>query len=61
MTGDQLKAAQRKLGMTNAQLCAALAVAETSLCNWKAGRWPVPRTVELAMLYLQRTNRPGSR
>jgi DNA-binding XRE family transcriptional regulator len=52
MTGESLRRAQRQLGMTNAQLCRALDVAETSLCNWKAGRWPVPRAIELAVKYL---------
>lgn len=52
MTGEGLRRAQRQLGLTNAQLCKTLEIAETTLCNYKAGRWPVPRTVELAVKYL---------
>lgn len=52
VTGEQLKKAQRALGWTNAQLCKRLNVAETTLCNWKAGRIEVPTTVELAVRYL---------
>ena len=52
MTGAQLKAAQRQLQLTNTQLCRKLGVAETTLCNWKAGRVTVPTTVDLAMRYL---------
>jgi DNA-binding transcriptional regulator YiaG len=53
MTGAQLKQAQRQLQMTNAQLCKRLCVAETTLCNWKSGRIPVPTPVALAMEYLK--------
>lgn len=53
MTGAQLKEAQRVLRMNNKQLCNRLGVAETTLCNWKAGRIPVPTPVALAMEYLK--------
>ena len=59
MTGEQLREAQRALGMTNDQLRRKLGVAETTLCNWKAGRIPVPTTVDLAMKYLQDKNKLG--
>lgn len=52
MTGSQLRQAQRAMGYTNAQLCQRLGVAETTLCNWKAGRIDVPTAVELAVRYL---------
>jgi DNA-binding transcriptional regulator YiaG len=59
MTGEQLRQAQRALNMTNDQLRKRLGVAETTLCNWKAGRIPVPTTVDLAMKYLQDKNKLG--
>jgi len=56
MTGEQLRQAQRDMKLTNAQLCTRLGVAETTLCGWKAGRWPVPVAVGLAMKYLSQKN-----
>lgn len=53
MTPDQLRQAQAALNMTNGQLCKRLGIAETTLCNWKAGRIAIPLSVDLAMKYLQ--------
>ena len=53
MTADQLREAQRKLRMTNREMCRHLDVAETTLCNWKAGRIPVPQAVVLALKYME--------
>lgn len=61
MTGQQLRDAQRQLELTNVQLCRKLGVAETTLCNWKAGRVPVPTSVDLAMRYLLEKNNSGLR
>lgn len=52
MTTDQLKDAQRTLRATNARMCAMLGVGESTLCNWKSGRWPIPLTAQLAIKYL---------
>jgi len=53
MTGQELREAQRAMRLTNAEICRRLGVAETTLCNWKAGRIVVPTTVALAVRYLQ--------
>ena len=53
MTGQQLREAQRAMQMSNAQLCRKLGVAETTLCNYKAGRISVPTAIDLAIKYLQ--------
>lgn len=52
MTGAEPKATQRQLQLTNAQMCKRLGVAETTWCNWTAGRIKVPITAVLAMRYL---------
>lgn len=59
MTGPQLREAQRAMQLTNQQLCRKLGVAETTLCNYKAGRCPVPLSIELAMRYLLEKNNSG--
>lgn len=61
MTGDQLRQAQRTLGMSNGQLCKRLDIAETTLCNYKADRWPVPAAVVLAIRYLQELQNQGKK
>jgi DNA-binding transcriptional regulator YiaG len=61
MTGAQLREAQRAMQLTNQQLCRKLGVAETTLCNWKAGRIEVPTSVGLAMRYLLEKNNSGHR
>jgi DNA-binding transcriptional regulator YiaG len=52
MTPEQLRQAQAALNITNGQLCKRLGIAETTLCNWKAGRITIPLSVDLAMKYL---------
>lgn len=47
--------------LSNAQLCRKLGVAETTLCNWKAGRVDVPTAVALAMRYLQEQQDRGKK
>lgn len=59
MTGQQLREAQRAMQLSNAQLCRKLGVAETTLCNWKAGRIDVPAAVDLAIRYLQEKHDQG--
>ena len=59
MTADQLREAQRALQMTNAQMCKQLGVAETTLCNWKAGRIAIPQAVTLAIKYMQHRKDQG--
>lgn len=59
MTAEQLREAQRMLQMNNKQICKQLGVAETTLCNWKAGRIPVPQAVTLAIKYMQHRKDQG--
>lgn len=61
MTGAQLREAQRAMQLSNAQLCRKLGVAETTLCNWKAGRVGVPTAVVLAIRYLQEQQDQGKK
>ena len=53
MTGLQLREAQRMLGMTNQEICKQLGIAETTWCNWLAGRTRIPQAVVLAIKYMR--------
>lgn len=57
MTTAELTQAQADLRLTNRELCKLLDVTEASLCNWKAGRVPVPGPVALAVRLLLEKNR----
>ena len=51
MTADELRALRKRLGMTQAQLAAALEISPSSISNYEGGRrpaLPIPRLVELA-------------
>lgn len=61
MTAAQLREAQRRLEMSNAQMCKQLGIAETTLCNWKAGRIAIPQAVTLAIKYMQHQKDQGNK
>jgi transcriptional regulator with XRE-family HTH domain len=51
MTADELRALRKRLGMTQAQLAAALEISTSSISNYEGARYPalpIPRLVELA-------------
>ena len=55
MTGPELRAARKRLSLTQAQLAAApnLDIATRQLGYYEAGEKPIPRLVELAMRRLE--------
>ncbi len=51
MTADELRALRKRLGMTQAQLAAALDLSPSSISNYEGARspaLPIPRVVALA-------------
>jgi transcriptional regulator with XRE-family HTH domain len=55
MTGPELRAARKRLALTQAQLAAAmnLDIATRQLGYYEAGEKPIPRVVELSMEALE--------
>ncbi len=51
MTADELRALRKHLGMTQAQLAAALDLTASSISNYEGVRGPykIPRYIELAL------------
>jgi len=50
LTADDMRAVRQRLGMTQAQLAAALGLKTSSISNYEGGRGPyeIPRHIELA-------------
>lgn len=53
MTKTQFRHALSQLGLSQGQAAKALDVTLRTISNWANGHWPIPRVVELAILYLQ--------
>lgn len=49
MTPAEFRALRRRLGLTQAQLAAALGMSRDQILRYEAGRAPIPRVVELAV------------
>ena len=47
MKGSQMKAARKKLGLTQMKMCRLLGVSRATLTRWEAGQIPVPHAVEM--------------
>jgi len=47
MKGSQMKAARKKLGLTQVKMCRLLGVSRATLARWEAGQIPVPHAVEM--------------
>lgn len=52
MTGDELRAARRRLGVTQAGLARMLDVSKSIIEKWERGLYPVPLAIEFAMRFL---------
>lgn len=63
MTGDEVRAARKRLGLTQAQLAARLGLARNTVTRWEIGLRSVPKMAAtlLRMLVAQtpRTRRKG--
>ena len=56
-----LRAIRKRLGLTQAELAAALGVSRKTIIDREAGNVPITRETELAMAWLEVTQRqPGS-
>lgn len=53
MTPTEFRAARKRLGLTQTALAAALGLGRTSICMYEAGKAPIPRTAELAIMSLE--------
>jgi transcriptional regulator with XRE-family HTH domain len=42
-----MKAARKRLGLTQTKMCRLLGVSRATLARWEAGQTPVPHAVEL--------------
>jgi transcriptional regulator with XRE-family HTH domain len=47
MKGPQMKAARKRLGLTQMKMCRLLGVSRATLARWEAGESPIPHAVEL--------------
>jgi transcriptional regulator with XRE-family HTH domain len=61
MEGEELKEKRTALGLTQAQLAEILDVKPNTVARWERGILPVPRTVELAMLTVERLYKKKSK
>jgi DNA-binding XRE family transcriptional regulator len=66
MTGAELRATRKRLGMSQASLAAELGVSVSQLHNWEWGFYrgtdrpcPVPRAIELACMTLETSSNGG--
>lgn len=59
MDKASLKAARKRLGMTQAQLATKLGYSQNSVWNWENG-FDVPKVVELAMRALENGRTPDN-
>lgn len=60
MTPDALRAARRRLGLTQVELARALGVSQPSICDWECGRKPcaLPGLLRLALSHLEHCSHP---
>ena len=49
MTAAEFRVARKRLGLSTAQLGAAIGVTARSVRRWEAGKHPVPRWAEIAV------------
>ena len=61
MTGEQLRQARERLGMTQSQLAEAIGMQTNSLAMIERGLRPVVKTTELAVKYLLVMNKKTER
>ena len=61
MTGEQLKQARERLGMTQSKLAEAIGMQTNSLAMIERGLRPVVKTTELAVKYLLVMNKQKER
>lgn len=55
MTARQLKAARRRMGISQANLAAALDLHVRTISKWERGVQPIPKAVGLAIKWLEHT------
>lgn len=58
MTADELKAKRREYGLTQSQLADALEIHRVTVANYEAGKQPIPRLLELALIGLAYSTAP---
>lgn len=52
MTPEDLKGAQKRLGMTQAQLANILEISQRTIRRYANGTWKIPRGIEYAINWL---------
>lgn len=53
MTAEELNAFLKRTGMTGNVLAAKLGVHYVTISRWRNGREPIPKTVELALKWIE--------
>lgn len=61
MTGRELKAARKKLGLTQGELAKAVGVQRVTVARWEAGLRKIPPMLTLAMKPLAKERRKRSK